>query len=137
MLNSIRTADPKTFNSVLGNTALGKEIASGGSWGKRVLSPQESALVSQLLNSKSGQSVQDKLVQNEIKNYTDKASQLGIKNDSAQAYFADLYNQSPARATEIAKRSDGSLLSLHRLALSDPIMGKYESRRNKTYQSLV
>ncbi len=133
-MNQIKSADPRTYASIIGGTQLDKEISGSGSWSKRVFNAQESKLVSQLLSTSVGKQVQDNIAARDLNGYLNIGRNLGVKDQGALAYFVDLYNQSPARAKSIAQKSNGTLASLHQQAMKDPVMSKYKSRRESTYQ---
>lgn len=137
LLVEVQKADPITFNQYLGGTRIANEIKNKTDWSNRKLSASEVKAVSKLLNTNVGKKVQDKLIGNDVSAYIKTGQGLGIKDAAALSYFADLYNQSPARAVSIAKKSNKSLQSLHTQAMKDPVMSKYKSRRDKAYKSAL
>lgn len=79
---------------------------------------------------------------NDVTVYINHGKELGIVNEGALVYFADLENQGGygglKRVAQSAASSVGSwaaitLSDIHSAALSDGILGKYTTRRNKTY----
>ena len=133
LLARIAKADPATFRSIMGDSALGEEVLKGADFSSRTLSAYEAGLLEKLLNTPVGRSIQDQLAASDVSRYLQIGRQYGVTDSRALAYFADLYNQSPLRAIEIAKRSNGTLSSLHQLALADPVMGRYSTRRNNAF----
>ncbi len=134
LLKTIREQDPDTFyQHVPIMSVLNSDLKND--WSKRKLNTWEAEQVGNLLNTTAGRQAQDSLIQKDVSSYLAKAKEAGITDPQAQAYFADLYNQSPARAMEIAKASDGSLDSLHSIASKNKVMGIYSSRRNKAYET--
>jgi murein DD-endopeptidase MepM/ murein hydrolase activator NlpD len=91
--------------------------------------------LSNLLGTSVGQSEQDDLMKQDVQGYINKGKELGISDPKALAYFADLYNQSPAQAIAIAKASNGSLDSLYKASMSNSVMSKYASRREDAYEA--
>ena len=73
--------------------------------------------------------------------YISSGKYRGFTTPGALIYYADLYNQGPAYAINIAVRMkekgmEMNLDNLHRESLNDKVMGQYPSRRNSTYNKI-
>lgn len=137
LLARIQKADPVTFNMYLKETRIPNEIKNKVNWSSRKLSTSEKKALEKLLNTPVGRKVQDQLIGADVNSYIKTGQGLGIKDTAALSYFSDLYNQSPARAVSIAKKSNKTLQGLHTQALRDPVMSKYKTRRDKAYRSAL
>lgn len=142
LLQRARKADRHTFDSVMTTTAGGRSVINKmgwSSWDELVFSQGEADAVKNLFKEPSMQKVQDQLIDSDITGYLNKGKSFGLQNEKAIVYFADLYNQSPKRAGQIAStavKNGGTLDAIHNAALAEPVMGKYKTRRNTTYDKL-
>ncbi len=146
LLRSIAAQNETQAKSMLG-TALYTEIkATTGSaaWSTRKLTTAETAAVKKLLATKESKAEQDALAQKDITDYIEQGQRLGVTNEPALVYFADLANQGgTAAAVRVATSASGyvgsyasvTLNELHMAAICDSVMGKsaYHSRRFRTY----
>jgi|GEM_PF-3062206 len=108
-------------------------------WKARVLSVEEAKAISNLISTDVGKKIQDEQARSDMQSYISAGTKLGIHDQKAIIYFADLYNQSPKGATRVVKlvKASGKELTLeniHRASLSDEVMGKYKTRREITYK---
>lgn len=132
LLKSIKDSNPDVYNSYLKGTGL-KSLTSD--WSNYTLNSNQADAISSLLSSSVGIEAQNSLIERDVNSYIEKGKSLGITDPQALAYFADLYNQSPARAVSIAKNSDKTLSGLHKAAMSDGVMSKYSTRRKNAYSA--
>lgn len=147
LVKSIVAGDTANAKKLLG-TALYNEITSASStaWSSRVLTSDEKTRLSALMDSSVGHTEQDKLAYSDISVYINHGMTLGIKDPSALVFFADIENQcgggGSARVASSAISAAGSadkvtLKVLHDAAMADKVAGKYETRRNKTYNACL
>lgn len=132
LLKAMRDKDPSKFNSYI---PMNSDIAQGlgNDWSSRTLGRGEASQVHKLLADPSFNGIQDQFASQDVSESVAKAKQLGISDPGAQAYFADLYNQSPRSAIEIAQQSDKSLDGLFSQSMQNSVLNPYGSRRNDTY----
>ena len=107
----------------------------------RHLTTDEKAKVSALVGSEKGIECQNALLMQDINSYINHGMKLGLTDEDALIYFADLENQggggASARVYKAAK-SPVTLDTIHAAALMDNVMGAsaYVGRRNKTYNAI-
>lgn len=141
LMQMAKNADPTKFNSIMKSSAGGKSVINKmgwSSWDEVKFTDAEASATKALFSDSTFQKVQDNLMDKDISNYLVKGQEKGLA-DKALVYFADLYNQSPARALNIATtavKNGGTLEAIHQAALSEAVMGKYSTRRNTTYGKL-
>jgi peptidoglycan hydrolase-like protein with peptidoglycan-binding domain len=122
---------------------LYKEILNTTNWANRKVNATERTALSELLDTQQSRSAQDALAQTDIMSYVTHGVNLGIEDPQSLVYYADLENQGGAGASKriglAAVKTAGSaakvtLEIIHKEALSDRVMGKYASRRNKVFE---
>lgn len=147
LLQTITKADEEQAQELLGDT-LYQEIVSTTDttkWSTRKFTSKEASAVKKLLASQESKAAQDVLAVKDITEYIEQGLRLGITNEPALVYFADLANQGGAgasgRVALSASRYTGSyetvtLNELHEAAICDSVMGNsaYQKRRFETYQ---
>lgn len=147
LLRTIVSADSRQAKELLGN-ALYQEISTTSDtskWGNRTLTSAETTAVKKLLATDESKKAQDELAVKDITSYIEQALRLGITNEPALIYFADLTNQggsgASGRVATSASKVAGSyaavtLNELHEAAICDSVMGysAYQSRRFSTYK---
>ena len=144
LLQTIVEADESQAQDLLGQ-ALYKEITTNDAtkWSTRKLTTAEAAKIKKLLATDESKAAQDALGNKDISGYIEQGQRLGITNEPALVYFADLANQGGAgaagRVATAASKIAGSygkvtLNELHEAAISDSVMGAYSTRRFHTYQ---
>ncbi len=147
LLQTITKADEEQAQELLGDT-LYQEIVSTTDttkWSTRKFTSKEASAVKKLLASQESKVAQDVLAVKDITEYIEQGLRLGITNEPALVYFADLANQGGAgasgRVALSASRYTGSyetvtLNELHEAAICDSVMGNsaYQKRRFETYQ---
>lgn len=145
LLQTITASNEAQAQELLGDT-LYQEIVSTTDttkWSTRKFSSKEAAAVKLLLATDESRQAQDVLAVKDITDYIAQGQRLGITNEPALVYFADLANQGGAgaagRVALSASRFTGSyetvtLNELHEAAICDSVMGAYQKRRFETYQ---
>lgn len=143
----IVAADPTGSENALAGAEhnLYAQITSGNNnvWNSYYpgASAQDMTALRRFLDLPASHTVQDGQATSDGAGYASQAKARGITDANAQIYFADLYNQSPKQAGNIvnAIRVAGVALNLdnlHNYAMQNPIMKKYSTRRNWTYNEL-
>jgi|GEM_PF-3154027 len=139
LLNRIKNAAPQQAKELLSGTTIYDELnGNSSSWKARTVSAKEAAAISALLETEVGKAAQVEQARTDVQTYLEVGKRLGISDNGALIYFADLYNQRPASAIAIINNAGGgnglSLERIHSLALVDPTMGNYTARRTATYE---
>lgn len=139
LLNRIKDKNTDLTKNILTKSIYDNLDSSNEYWSTKTLTDSEAAAISKLLNTAEGKSAQDEQSKIDVGGYINIGKGLGITDNQALVYFADLYNQSPANAKKIVKAAGGgkglSLEEIHDAALANSVMGKYKDRRKKTYNS--
>lgn len=147
LLKTIVSANTAQAKQLLGS-ALYREITTitdTTEWSSRKLTTAEASAVAKLLATDESKAAQDALAVKDITSYIEQALRLGITNEPALVYFADLANQggsgAAGRVATSASKAAGSyaavtLNELHQAAICDSVMGysAYHSRRFATYK---
>ncbi len=146
LLRTIVLQDEVQAKKLLGNALYNEVVSSSDTsrWASRKLTAAEALAVKNLLLTAASKEAQDTLAVTDITNYIEQGQRLGIVNEPALVYFADLANQggsgAAGRVATSASRFTGSyaevtLNELHAAAICDSVMGNsaYHSRRFKTY----
>lgn len=145
LLQTITAANEAQAKELLGDT-LYKEVTSTTDttkWSTRKFTSSEAAAAKKLLATDESKSAQDVLAVKDITDYIQQGQRLGITNEAALVYFADLANQggsgASGRVATSASRFAGSygavtLNELHEAAICDSVMGAYQTRRFETYK---
>lgn len=147
LLQTIAKANDESTKELLGDK-LYKEVTTTtdtSKWGNRVLTSAEAAAVRKLLAIQESKDAQDVLAHKDITSYVEQGMRLGITNEPALIYFADLANQGGSGAAgRVGRSASGiagsyasvTLNELHEAAICDSVMGNsaYHSRRFGTYQ---
>ncbi|MCI8496872.1 MAG: hypothetical protein HFE85_01310 [Clostridiales bacterium] len=142
LLNRIKKADEQQAQKLLAGTSIYQELNQPAStWNTRVLNSEEAKAVSALISTDIGKRMQDDQAETDVSSYISSGRYRGFTTPGALIYYADLYNQGPAYAIDIAKRMktkglEMNLDNLHQESLADQVMGKYPSRRNSTYNNI-
>ena len=145
LLKTIVSMNDSQAKSILGDALYNEIKTTSSNWASRTFNSDEAKAVSALLDTTQGHLAQDDLAKNDIKSYISHGIQLGITDEKALVYFADIENQagyggSAHIARNAAQKLGGydfiTLDSLHDAAL-DYYGGKYVSRRTATYNYCV
>ena len=128
--------------NILG-AALYKEIKTAIQWNTRIVTVAEKNKLTALLTTPAGRNAQDELAAKDVLSYVTHGAGMGLTDPQTLIYFADLENQggagASARVAKTATTRAGTaqkvtLAILHKAALDDRVMGKYQTRRTETYK---
>lgn len=145
LLQTITTANEQQAQEMLGDTLYQEIVATEDTtrWSTRKFTSKESTAVKNLLATEESKAAQDVLAVKDITDYIQQGQRLGMINEPALVYFADLANQggsgAAGRVAASASRFIGNyemvtLNELHEAAICDSVMGAYQTRRFETYQ---
>ena len=93
LLRIIISGDAASAQAILGD-ALYNEILSDASWGKRILTTDETKKMQTLLATTQSQLAQDVQENTDVTGYVNDIYNRGIRNAAAVVYLADVENQS-------------------------------------------
>ena len=145
-LDLLKTIVTKLGENQAGNilgAALYKEIKTAIQWNARTVTTEEKNKLTALLTTPAGRTAQDELAGKDVLSYVTHGAGMGITDPQALIYFADLENQggagasariAKAAATRAGTMQKVTLTILHKTALDDRVMGKYQARRVETYK---
>ena len=145
LLQTITSANELQAQEMLGDTLYQEIIGTEDTakWSTRKFTSKEASAVKNLLATEESKAAQDVLAVKDITDYIQQGQRLGMINEPALVYFADLANQggsgAAGRVAASASRFTGSyelvtLNELHEAAICDSVMGAYQTRRFETYQ---
>lgn len=119
--------------------ALLKEINAASSWDRRTVNTLERAQLSALLSTEESKSIQDKQADDDVGAYLKHVEALGVTDENAQIFMADIENQGGAKASErIINAAEGKDIdSLYVAASMDAVFRNYMPRRGRVYQILT
>ena len=143
LLKTIVNKNPSQARNILGD-ALYNEILTSVSWSGRPVNATEKNAISKLLTTSEGKTAQDELATKDVTSYVNHGKNLGIIDDAALVYFADVENQcggggsariASRAATYAGAYADITLEDFHNAALADSVAGGngHVPRRNRTY----
>lgn len=141
LLRTIVSSNEKQARSILGDKLVDEIKNKDTSWSSRTFNSEEAAAVSKLLGTPEGIIAQDDLAVKDIQSYISHGIKLGITDEKALVYFADIENQAGYSGAErvaaaAAKTMNGydriDLAALHKAAM-DSYLGKYTERRMESY----
>ena len=118
---------------------LYREIGSARSWSHRTLGEEESEMLSSLLYTEVSRELQDEQARADVRSYLEHIASLGVTEEDALIFMADIENQGGAGASErIISAADGKDIdSLWRAAAADRVFCNYMSRRARVYYKLT
>lgn len=146
LLNQIKDANPEAFNSIIqqtGANGLATSLASDDTWKTHVVTKgsAEAQAIKALLESEAGMAVQNQQRVAFIQNYVNKGKQLGLTDQKALAFYADMCNQYGMYNDTINKvvvptavKNGGTLDALYQAAIAN--LSKYHERRTNVYTQL-
>lgn len=147
LARTIVAADPSGSQTALSgaSTDIYGQITSGNNSAWNNFVPGQNAddmsALRRFLDLAASHTAQDELALVDGEGYASQAKSVGIEIPAAQIYYADLYNQSPRQAQNIVAAAGGgalcSLERIHQFAMENPVMNKYSTRRNWTYNELL
>lgn len=141
LLRTIVSSNEKQARSILGDKLVDEIMNKDTSWASRTFNSEEAAAVSKLLGTPESIIAQDDLAAKDIQSYISHGMKLGITDEKALVYFADIENQAGYYGAEkvaaaAAKTMNGydriDLAALHKAAM-DSYLGKYTERRTESY----
>lgn len=141
LLRTIVSSNEKQARSILGDKLVDEIMNKDTSWASRTFNSEEAAAVSKLLGTPESIIAQDDLAAKDIQSYISHGMKLGITDEKALVYFADIENQAGYYGAEkvaaaAAKAMNGydriDLAALHKAAM-DSYLGKYTERRTESY----
>lgn len=147
LLKTIVSENESQAKKLLGNTLYNeiKSVSDTSKWSTRTFTSEEAAAVRKLLATDESKAAQDVLAVKDVTSYIEQGQRLGISNEPALVYFADLANQGGAgaagRVASSASKVVGgyslvTLNEIHEAAICDTVMGSkaYQNRRIATYK---
>lgn len=116
-----------------------REITTARTWSHRTVGEEEGYMLASLLSSECGRAVQDEVAQTDVESYLTHACALGVTDEAALIFIADIENQGGAGAARrIILAADGADIdSLYRAASADRVFGNYMLRRDRVYLRLL
>lgn len=148
LARTIVAADPVGSQSALSSAEhdLYGQITSGDNnvWNsyRPGTSLADMAALRSFLDLEASHTAQNALALSDGNGYVSQGKARGITDARALIYFADLYNQSPKQAgciVDAVKKAGLALTigNLHNYAMQNPVMKKYSTRRNWTYNEII
>lgn len=141
LLKTVVSSNESQAKTILGSELYNEIKTTSSNWSSRTFSDSEAKAVSKLLDTAEGRAAQDSLAKNDIKGYIQHGMKLGITDEKALVYFADIENQAGyggvSRIVEpLASKLGGydfiTLDNLHEAVMAS-YYGRYTSRRTTTY----
>ena len=119
--------------------ALYREISISRTWSHRTLGEEEAECISALLSSEQSRVAQDAQMMADVSSYLEHIESLGVSEESALIFMADIENQGGAGASaRIISAAEGKDIdSLYRAASLDRVFKNYMTRRARVYTRLV
>lgn len=145
MMRRIVSLNPGQALEILGEALYNEITSDSTSWGSRIVDSEEKALLSRLLGTSEGIQAQDDQALDDVSGYLQRGRSKGIVSEGALIYFADIENQNGAGgsgriarlATEYAGSAEKVTLDIiHKIALEDEKVGRYKTRRERTYSKI-
>lgn len=138
LMRSIVKEDVRS-QEIIGSSLYSEIVNPASTWNNRVMSKEEAQKLSSLLDRPISRTLQDSLAISDISNYIQVALKMGLLDNQALIYFADIYNQGPKLAKDslnsaASECGDVKNVSLDRLYNhSLKYFSKYINRRNTVY----
>ncbi len=145
LMRRIVAMDAQQAYEILGDALYNEITGKSTSWATRIVNAEEKALLSRLLGTAEGKQAQDEQALDDVSAYLEHGREKGIISEGALIYFADIENQNGAggsgRIGNAAVAAAGSakkvtLDLIHQIALADEKVGRYATRRNRTYNKI-
>lgn len=139
-----KAMNPISARSILGEKLYSEITSETTNWNNRIVNESELSYFQKFLSTELSKSIQLNDAISTVEGYINIGIANGIVDNQALIYFADIYNQSPARSLNIVKRLMNelaqfnkhlSLKQLHENTLIEPILGKYMNRRIAVYNA--
>lgn len=145
LMRRIVAMNPEQALDILGEALYNEITSDSTSWSSRIVDGEEKALLSELLATSESKQAQDAQALDDVSGYLQRGRGKGIVSEGALIYFADIENQNGSGgsgriarlATEYAGSAENVTLDIiHKIALEDEKVGRYEKRRNRTYNKI-
>ncbi|MBQ8507878.1 MAG: Ig-like domain-containing protein [Clostridia bacterium] len=145
LMRRIVALNPDQAMNILGEALYNEITDSSTKWTTRIVDSAEKVLISKLLGTSEGKYAQDEQALDDVSGYLQNGRSKGLIYDGALIYFADIENQNGAGGsgriarTAIANAGGASAVTLeviHETALADEKVGRYATRRNRTYNKI-
>ena len=119
--------------------ALYREITTSRTWSHRILGEEEAEWISAVLSSEQSRVAQDAQMTADVSSYLEHISSLGVSEERALIFMADIENQGGAGASaRIITAAEGKDIdSLFCAASADRVFKNYMTRRARVYTRLV
>lgn len=128
------------LNNTVGSIPIGEvmfnDITYSTDWSSRTFTAAEAEEARGLLNTTTSKEQQDKLAARDISGYMSTLQSLGVTEDNALIFMADIYNQRPQAAYNIISNAQGTDIdSLYSSA--SVVFSGYMTRRAQVYRQLM
>ncbi|GLC29699.1 DUF5050 domain-containing protein [Clostridium omnivorum] len=139
VLVKIRDKDPETFNTKLTATNIPTEVTySDDYWDNKALNDIEVLALKALLDTNVAKEVEDSLATRDTNSYINTGKTLGITDNKALVFFADMYNQGPGYAAQAVNAcTDKSLYNIYQQSLIVCTQSYWVPRRTRVYNQLL
>ena len=139
LVKKIVTALGEGASLALVTPELYREIISARTWSERTLSTYEKVQLMGLLSTEESHSAQDAQAEEDVAGYLEHALELGVTEQRAMIFLADIENQGGAgAASRIAKNApEPTLDGLFVSARGDRVFSRYMTRRERVYALLA
>ena len=145
LMRRIVALDPDQAYEILGDALYNEITGKSTSWASRIVDSDEKSRLSKLLGTSEGKQAQDDQALDDVSGYLKYGREKGIISDGALIYFADVENQNGAGGSgrignaAVYAAGDAKKVTLdliHQIALADEKVGRYATRRNRTYNKI-
>lgn len=145
LMRRIVAMDTEQAYEILGDALYSEVTGKSTSWSTRIVDSDEKARISRLLGTAEGKEAQDEQALDDVSSYLEHGRKKGIISEGALIYYADVENQNGAGGSgrignaAVAAAGSGEKVTLdliHQIALADEKVGRYASRRKKTYNKI-
>lgn len=115
------------------------EIITAKSWSTRTVNQHEAQRLKDILSTSASAKVQDDQAETDVTVYLLHVETLGVTEENAQIFMADIENQGGAGASaRIIENANGfDMDSLYLSAINDVVFKNYIPRRRKVYSILM
>lgn len=116
-----------------------REISTSRTWSHRTLGEEEGEGLGALLSTSVSREVQDAEARGDVCSYLEHICSLGVSEERALIFMADIENQGGAGASRrIISSAEGTDIdSLYRCASADRVFKNYIPRRARVYEKLT
>ena len=145
LMRRIVALDAGQAYEILGDALYNEITGKSTSWAARIVNSDEKSRLSKLLGTPEGKQAQDDQALDDVSGYLKHGREKGIISEGALIYFADVENQNGAGGSgrignaAVYAAGDAKKVTLdliHQIALADEKVGRYATRRNRTYNKI-